>query len=843
MRAFLSHSSLEKAFVGEVAKELGRQYCVYDVFEFQTGDDFRSAIRKGLDKSNIFVLFASEASLKRDWVKFEIDEAELRKIRGDIKKFLVYVTDEKETNRRIPEWLQRGKVRFFASPKAVARDIDHHLQELIRENQHPTFVGRREEIKNTEEALIPTDGTKGPRAFLFFGLPGIGRRTLGRRAGTDILSLPKSVAISIESGDKLSDVAIKLEEEIAPNDNNVDFLKRVSDIEKLNEKESIDIALNDLSALVEEGTLPILFDQGGLLDNDGNILQDFLPLLVEVLARKDIYLAIVTKRRPNIDGDIRTSKLPCIRITELKADDVRRLLATLAGKREIPLNAAQISDLAGLVRGYPPAAFFAIDLVSRYGIESVLANTRPLAQFRFSYFISELSKTEIMTNERKNIIRLLAHYGALPLAVLGPALDLTSERLSESLTYLYDCAFVTPNGDGRFELADPLIDAVHRVVGGIGDIDHKKLNAALELYLRQLDSDEKRLDLSRALFRSATLSGSKESDLAVRLSADLIKVTKDFYHEGDYGNAVKFGAFSVEKAPKNIDVRSYYVRALVKEEMFHEAEREIKEIRDLGSLRDAYFLSGFMEHRRDRLRPAISDFEESIKRGRRGVAVHRELADCYFRVGNIEAARKHIDVAQTNDSENRFIVDLQIQIAIQQKDETTARSRLAMLKVVDNDPFYFHRLSTVEYAFGKIPAAYAAAKRAFESARWPTFAMLSQLIKCDLETNRRDDAATHLSLIDSRFPRVKEDIRLGLRCKWEISNSLFENALAIWEKLKDKTRPVHKVLRRDALLGLLRTTSQSGDKKRDIETEIESLNRELEKFDPRQLDIEIDDDR
>jgi hypothetical protein len=66
MRAFLSHSSADKPFVEAVARELGRQFCAFDQNEFETGEDFRNAIRKALDTSDLFVLFASKTSKDRN---------------------------------------------------------------------------------------------------------------------------------------------------------------------------------------------------------------------------------------------------------------------------------------------------------------------------------------------------------------------------------------------------------------------------------------------------------------------------------------------------------------------------------------------------------------------------------------------------------------------------------------------------------------------------------------------------------------------------------------------------------------------------------------------------------
>ena len=199
-------------------------------------------------------------------------------------------------------------------------------------------------------------------------------------------------------------------------------------------------------------------------------------------------------------------------------------------------------------------------------------------------------------------------------------------------------------------------------------------------------------------------------------------------------------------------------------------------------------------------------------------------------------------MAQHRDSENRYVVDLQIQIATHQGDEDTARSRLEVLKIVDHEPFYLHRLSTVEYAFGKVGAAYEAAAEAFALHNRPTLAMVSQLIKCEIETGRTDQSAEHIQYLERRFPRVKHDIRIGLKCKWEISQQQFENANALWMQLKDRTRPVHKALRRDTLRGLLQQVDKQAPLRKEYEKEFEQLEMELQSLSPADLEFDVEDD-
>lgn len=843
MKAFLSHSSEDKVLVSEVARQLSRQQCVFDQYQFETGEDFRTAIRNGLDSSDVFVLFASKESLKRPWVKFELDEAEIRKIKGSLRKFLVFVIDANTDYRELPEWLQRSKVVRLLSPKPIAREIHHQLHDLVRDRQRPIFVGRSHEINEAQSALIPIDGSDPRRALLLYGLAGIGRRTLCQRIGRDIFTLPKATVLEIESGDSLLEFALKLSEEVRPFGTTEAVQTLVNELEIMSERELIARCAANLEVVVENGELPIIFDRGGLIDNDGQISQQFSALLSECDANKEIYLAMAASRRPRTENDPRLGRLACVRINPLNEDEIKRLLATIATHRAIKLTPSQISEIAEYVRGYPPAAFYALELVKTYGVDFVLINKSRLIEFRMSHFLMVLTKDPSLTGERKAILCLLSHYGPLPLRVVGIALGLNAEQLNESMSQLIDCAFVHPNQNDFYEVAAPLIDGIHRVVGGIESINHQRLASALSEYIEELSEDDQRLYVMRALFRANSLSGSGASKLSIRLTTDLVRLTEDFYHQQDYEKAIEFGRLAVERRPDNIDVRTYYVRSLVKFEEYDKAQEQIEAIRSLGALRDAYFLTGFMERRRDHIIAAIDAYENSIKRGRTGVAVHRELADCYFRVGEIGKARLHIDKAQERDPDNRYIVDLLIQIATSQRDEAAARSKLEILQTVDSLPFYYHRLSTVELAFHKTETAYEAALQAVRFSTRPTLAMLSQLIKCEIELGKHDDAGSHLAQLERNYPRIKRDIRIGLRCKWEISQRHFDNALALWSTLTEKTRPVHRALRRDAIAGYLQRPSVSIAERARFQRELDELNRELQVLDPTRLDFHIDDDR
>jgi tetratricopeptide (TPR) repeat protein len=106
------------------------------------------------------------------------------------------------------------------------------------------------------------------------------------------------------------------------------------------------------------------------------------------------------------------------------------------------------------------------------------------------------------------------------------------------------------------------------------------------------------------------------------------------------------------------------VRALIQKEQFDAAEKEIMALINMGQQRDAWFLRGFLSRHRQDYESAITAYEKSVEygRSRRGVAINRELAQCYYEIGKLEEAKRYITDALRNDPDNRYIVDLEIRL-------------------------------------------------------------------------------------------------------------------------------------------------------------------------------------
>lgn len=827
-RAFLSHSSRDKEAVEAVALALGRQYCVYDKFAFETGDDFRTAIRTGLAASKVFVLFFSRHSRDSVWVGFEAREAELQSLGDYTSRALVYLIDSAVGIEDLPEWLRRSKVTREIAPSTIARDIREHIDGINRQARGTYFVGRTKEMALVQRALTPI-GAPPPRVLVLSGLPGIGRKTLAAVVGKNLLSVGRTIVFKVSPGDTVRDLLLKVADLLEPYSTPERLAELKQQIVHLDAESVLPRLRADLSRAAGSGELPVLQDDGGMLDNDGHFSPDIQAILNLVEQNRELYLCLVTERRPR--ETVPTSPLPHVRVDPLTEDDVKVLLSSMANRIDITLTASELAVLAAAIGGFPPSAYFAVYLLEAYGVSAIVNSTRPLVSDRAMTFVRHLKELDLAP-EAIAMLKALSAVGPLPLQVLGESLGLDPEQTTKILMNLMDAALVVATDRGLYAIADPVSDAVFSEFGYDPSL-YSRVAARLSDALATENVEAGRMELQRVLHRAYTLSGDKtflgKADMLV---SDWVDLGKRFYFSREFALALELFAMAVEQRPDNVGIRMDHIRALIQEEYWDGARAALDDLRRKGAVKEADYLLGFLERKRNANLPAaVKAYEAALARGFRGVAIHRELALCYFNLRNFERARYHIDRAEEHrfGARNPYVVDLKVLIATSQGDEPTARSQLRILEDIDQTAFSTYRSSTVEFAFGSRESALELASEAIASISKPTFDMLAQRIKCETATGRLDLAREHLVDLDGKFARTHEDRRTCLWIQWEVAHGAWRNAMGHWERLLNKDNVVHQYLRRVVLRGLLQHDLLPDAERSQFEAEIAVLDRELER--------------
>ena len=514
MKAFLSHSSLDKEFVQEVADKLGRASCIFDTYSFQNGLEFEQSITQHLVNSSVFVLFATTNSLESLWCEYEIVNALDLKINKKIGRALVYIIGEGVTLDKIPAWLRRALIRNDSSPSSIARDIEYHLKEATEDFQRPIFLGRSKEREVIEDIANPIDGRKKPKTFALFGLPGIGRRSLAKSCINQLFSLSKAVEIEVEAGDNANSLCIKLADKIEPYSCTKELQAIVKAIENLTEQEAISRSLTNIDRLVSSSELLLLVDSGGCCNDNGTLKSHINRLVEESINHLNVYFVFILTRRISSDNHV---DIDCVPVDQLSNKAIGQILTQMGERLGFTMTPSQISELTDYINGYPPSALYAAKQASAYGVPTLISDKRKLVQFSNRRFVSHI-KDQNLNNADKSVLRMLATYSPLPLESILALYNGESSASHDRVYELIDCALVRVLDGQNYYIADPIKGSVRDVLGVPDTSELKCILPTLISYIENVES-ERKLDFSRILFRINFALGNTNLTIMKMLSS------------------------------------------------------------------------------------------------------------------------------------------------------------------------------------------------------------------------------------------------------------------------------------------------------------------------------------
>lgn len=214
MKAFLCHSSVDKAYVETVARRLGRARVQYDAYSFEPGVDFRDAIKTALRASTTLVLFASRNSLASSWVQYELDTADQLIRQGILRSAVTIIIDDYTSVSELPLWMRQARVERIRRPSRATRLVTQHLHRLSGLEDQPLFIGREAILSEFAKAAIGLAGSAPPRLAVISGLPGTGRRTFLQHGLKNILSLDVGPVLILEHTDGVDTLHASLVDEL-----------------------------------------------------------------------------------------------------------------------------------------------------------------------------------------------------------------------------------------------------------------------------------------------------------------------------------------------------------------------------------------------------------------------------------------------------------------------------------------------------------------------------------------------------------------------------------------------------------------------------------------------------
>lgn len=824
IKAFLSYSSKDQRFVDQVAKALGRQYVIFDKYAFNTGIDLLESMQEGLSESTIFVFFASRSALQSQFVNYELSEAHRLFSLQQLEQTLTFIIDEKMELDDIPEWLRRAKIDRPLNPIDAATRIRQHIN-LIQSKQTPNlFINRSREFELAAQFFAPASGEESPRYLLIIGLPGIGRRTFASEIGRRLLSLSRTCVIDVDSGDNIQELALKIADRAGYSATNADFIAQSKLILNLSEAEATDRILIDLRQLVAADFLPVLVDSGGMIDDYGKLSKPISSLLANIRADDTLYLCLVTNRHPVPPPG---SQLPTVTVPELAEPDMRVLVSTLARKRDLPLTAEERNELADYLGGFPPAAYYAVEAASHQSVAIILARKKQLLDFTAAVFVRFLS-TLRLSDHAKQILKVLATHNPLPGRVVEKVTGMSHDEVINVLDELRSLSIFTVDDWGLFRPAAPIHESLLREFGWADTKQAKIVASELTEHVQNLPSEQPLLELTRTIFRATLLSGQIVQPDMLRLSSDWIAITEQKYHQGMYADAVEFGKIAVQLRPENTNARSYLIRSLVRENRWSEAEKEIDELQGYTRPSWIHFLRGFLYRHRRQPDAALDEYRLAEDQGFYGLALLREIATCYFYLGDYGQAKAYINRAASKAPDNRYVLDLKTQIAIRVRDKKMAEDALGNLRLVEMDSWYFHRESSFHLAFGDLDQAVKMSKKSIEAVMGKVpYEFYVQLINSSIESPDFKSAEFGISEAKRHYNRSRHDTNCILEARIELSRDRCSDAEQLLQGVQDRTTPLFRQIELDIYRCLLSDSALDFEIRENLEEKVDVLERQL----------------
>lgn len=675
IKAFLSHTSLDKDLVGLVHSKLMPSNAWYDAANIENGESIPEKINEGLRNATHYVLFWSERASKSSWVRAELNAAFVRMLANKC-KFMIFTLDDTE----LPELLQPykfdklDKTDLITSSDVVVAGI------LSQEGSMPKlseFVNRTKEIGDIESAA-----REGYKLIILHGLLGIGKASLAEKALQWLYANRASTRISLnfDTIPGMAELAIELSRKTGKsliNDN--------ADLDK--QKENIRFFFEVISAANQ---LVILENIKNWLNEDGTLSEN-LRFVTDLIVDEKLFegITIATSSRfveVPYDYYEESIQIPVKGMDDSHIADIihNNLPSSYKSNKKKNL------EFAKRLYGYPLGAKLGAYRISNLGYDYFLKQPQKIQELKLNLAkqlityagISEdcqeylkilaLSQSRLTNEEYSMAFPSLAHkIGALTdEAFFAGLLEIDEngcykiETLVED--YYYDLAF---NSDNRREICRILEEYL------VAELN----NASEAKYYRLLPATVHILTLNSKI--------DKAVELRAELTATIAKTMWDQYNHADYDEAMKTAEGLLTINSSNYEARYVKALCLTRFDEFNTAEDILNDLLDEDEQNSAryYYALGRIRKRQGEYDEAIELFNVAVLKKKRYSSPYREMAECYLHLSQFNHAQDAIQKAKEIDDSNIFVVLLEAHLLQKQGNAEKAIEILTELSLLDQN--------------------------------------------------------------------------------------------------------------------------------------------------------------
>ena len=721
--------------------------------------------------------------------------------------------------------MRKAKIQPIDNIKIATQIILDKLSDFIKEET--LYVGRAKETEQFNKDLF-AKYSNFPNVIALSGLEGIGRRTFAKRVIYERFNLKYELEIHIKDYEGIDELHRYLISD------NITSMSQIEKEEEINtfitasdEEKYCEIA-RILAEYSSKNAIPVLVDDGGLLDNDGYYRKDVLNVL-KIFAEKfkGHYLLLVHRRYPKlktVDSDL----VYTLKIGELSFDEIFQALDTLLKRNSITsTNKADIEELAKYLDGYPPALYYAVKECSIYGIDVVCGDKRKLTDFKSGLFTGYLNSINI-EELGETILKLIYNFEVLDVNTMSILLKITREEICSELIKLIDFNLVYTTNENYYRISSPIKVAIGRRVSLFSK---KEMTSFSHELIEEFNKNEfKSLTYIDNIITSL-LYANNDKELnrfkSFLLPSKLLEIAQKYNIDRDWKTAERYTRKALEVDPDNFDAKILLFKLLVRLEtksVSHEKE-ENDLLSELDERYDPrrFYLRGFRFRKRNKFMDAIEQFELGKKAGDDSIQIHRDLAECYFQINDLEKSKQEIEIVMKpgRKIENAFILDLAAKIAIYSNDFDSANDLISRLELVDRPENVNHRKAVLAIKEKKYDDAMIYSTKACSSEK-----VLPQMIllHMNIALHRKN-----YDVVESDYNRYKKtykhqsDMLEVLYSTMLLYRDGWQNADAGFSKVLNKENPIALDLRYKIIQKQLKDPNTSLANKKRIEKEIEAL--------------------
>lgn len=638
-KAFLSHSSAQKDFVRKVYKLLGASRCVFDECCFDNGKKIIDEILRGLQNTDLFILFVSNESLDSDWVQQEIVLADMFMQKHGLKQILPILIDSKikpGLDNRIPNWMKQYLMKPIQTPEMAKLKILSALRHLDMETnsiykaKRNIFVGRYKE-KEELEGILNLYVEPHYNAICVSGLEGIGRRTFLRKFFEEKHILNTSnepILLSLNNRSSIDNLILSL----------LKYKKDVissDDLEELDSKsitEKTTVLQNLFKSLANENEYIFIIDDGCVVRPTMEVSNWFVKA-IDIPENHDcFYISVISRFRPSHRFLSNHDDFISISIDALSVPEVRNLFFGY-GKALGISSSSKYNEILSTLNGIPSQVYYAVEYIRRFGIDVTLRNKGIILDYGDKPVMSIIADIKERGEESFSLLVLLSKLQTTSYDMIYNLVGNT-DFVNQELEFFYVSGVFSLFGENKeyIEVHYSIADYIRRSRVDIKPEYRQKLNDSVEEFVDRQASNVLFTDLSQMYhdIRGAIMAG-KEISSKYYLPSFTLNAIAELYNNSQYNSVINLVDKMLLKSNQYDEntIREY--RYWLCMSLARNKDRRFeKEVQYFYESADYYFLKGFYWRLKKDLRKAEEFLGEALKLNSNHQRTKREIVNVYI---------------------------------------------------------------------------------------------------------------------------------------------------------------------------------------------------------------------